>query len=192
MGTPVRAMRPMRADARRNYERLLSVARDAITEHGADVSLDDIARTAGVGPGTLYRHFPNRDALLSEVLADWVEDLHAQAVELSSADPPVDALDRWLGLLLGHLGTYKGLAAAIIASTGEDHSALAHACDPIHDTGAVLVARAQADGSIRPDVTAADVHRMVHGIALITEKLPDRDETEARMLAVLIAGLRAG
>lgn len=189
MGTPVRAMRPMRADARRNYERLLTVAREVLTEQGADASLDDIARRAGVGPGTLYRHFPNRDALLGAVLADWVEDLRAQAVELCAEPSPADALDRWLGVLLGHLGTYKGLAAAIIASTGEDHSALAHACDPIHDTGAALVARARADGSIRPDVTAADVHRMVHGIALITEKLPDREQTAARMLAVLTAGL---
>lgn len=192
MGTPVRAMRPMRADARRNYERLLSVAREVFTEQGADASLDDIARRAGVGPGTLYRHFPNRDALLGAVLADWVDDLHGEAVELCSDDAPGDALDRWMHLLLGHLTTYKGLAAAIIASTGEDHSALAHACDPIHDTGARLVTRAQQAGSVRPDVTAADVHRMVHGIALITEKLPDRDDAAARMLAVLSAGLRAG
>ncbi|GAA4214876.1 TetR/AcrR family transcriptional regulator [Actinocatenispora rupis] len=190
MGTPVRAMRPMRADARRNYERLLSVARDTFTEHGADASLDDIARRAGVGPGTLYRHFPNRDALLGAVLADWVEDLRGQATELCSDPTPDAALERWLGLLLGHLTTYKGLAAAIIASTGEDHSALAHACDPIHDTGATLVTRAQSAGTVRADVTAADIHRMVHGIALITENLPDRDDAARRMLAVLTAGLR--
>ncbi|BCJ36730.1 hypothetical protein Athai_42330 [Actinocatenispora thailandica] len=102
------AARPMRADARRNYERLLAVAREAITERGAEVSLDDIARRAHVGPGTLYRHFPNRDALLGAVLADWAEELRRQGDDLVADPDPAGALDRWLRLLLGHLGTYRG------------------------------------------------------------------------------------
>lgn len=184
------AARPMRADARRNYERLLSVAREAITERGAEVSLDDIARRAGVGPGTLYRHFPNRDALLAAVLADWAEELRQQGDELVADPDPAGALDRWLHRLLGHLGTYRGLAAAVLASTGDDESALGHACEPMHATGRALVDRARTAGAVRPGMTAADVHRMVHGIALITEDLPDRDAAADRMLAVLIAGLR--
>ncbi|GIL28858.1 TetR/AcrR family transcriptional regulator [Actinocatenispora comari] len=184
------AARPMRADARRNYERLLAVARDAITEHGAEVSLDDIARRAHVGPGTLYRHFPNRDALLAAVLADWAEELRRQGDELVADPDPAGALDRWLHLLLGHLGTYRGLAAAILASAGDDESALGHACQPMHDTGRTLVDRARTAGTVRSELTAADVHRMVHGIALITENLPDRAAAADRMLTVLVAGLR--
>jgi len=178
--------KPMRADARRNYERLLSVAREAFTENGADASLDDIARRAGVGPGTLYRHFPNRDALLAAVVADWIEELRVEAGDLLTADDAFAALEVWLRRLLRHLGTYRGLASAIIAASGDPHSELAAACVPMHDNGAALVQRALRGSS----VTAKDVHRLVHAIVVATEPLPDRHAAADRMLAVVIAGLR--
>lgn len=183
--------KPMRADARRNYERLVAVARDAFAEHGADASLDDIARRASVGPGTLYRHFPNRDALLAAVLGDWVEEVRAEAESgLADTDDPAGALDRWLRRLLRHVTTYNGLAAAIVASSRDPHSALATACQPMHSTGRALVERAQRAGAVRADVTAADIHRLVHAIAMATESLPDRHATAARMLSIALAGLR--
>lgn len=183
--------KPMRADARRNYDRLVSVARDAFSEHGADASLDDIARRAGVGPGTLYRHFPNRDALLAAVLGDWVEELRAEfECRLADTDDPAGALESWLHRLLRHTATYKGLAAAIVASSRDPHSALAAACDPLHETGRALVRRAQQAGAIRADITSADIHRLVHAIGIATEPLADHYATATRMLTVTMAGLR--
>src|SRR5206468_1717714 len=95
--------RPMRADARRNYTRLLTAAREAYTEHGPDTRLDDVARRAGVGPGTLYRHFPTREALLAAVYRDDVEALGVEANRLAETYPPAEALSRWLRLQLDYV-----------------------------------------------------------------------------------------
>src|SRR6266540_7034598 len=108
--------RPMRADARRNYERLLAAARTAFTEHGADASLDDIARRAGVGPGTLYRHFPTRQALQEAAYLDGFRKLCERAHTLADSLPPDEALAAWMHDLAGYLATKRGLSAALMST----------------------------------------------------------------------------
>ena len=136
------ATEPLRADARRNRQRLLDVAHEAFMETGVTASMDDIARRAGVGSGTLYRHFPTRDALILALVADDLERLAALADELRSRDPS-NGLESWLAELVEHNRTYRGLAESIIASTGKP-TPLGAACDRLHNAGAALVRDAQA------------------------------------------------
>ncbi|MFI5954274.1 TetR/AcrR family transcriptional regulator [Cryptosporangium sp. NPDC051539] len=184
------ARRPRRADARRNYDRLLDAAREAVAAHGADASLDDIARRAGVGSGTLYRHFPSRAALLEAVFHDQVEALLEQADALCVHTDPGTALDRWLQAVLQHSIRYRGLAASLRAALvreGADltwcHAAMTAAADR-------LVIRAKAAGAIRPEVAAGDLLKLINGLALANVDCADADEGSARMLGYLLAGIR--
>src|SRR5215212_3623398 len=118
----------LRADARRNRDRLIAAARDAFAEHGAEASLDDIARRAGVGPGTLYRHFPTRMDLMEAVYRDGVEGLCAEANALLSAPSPGDALATWLRSFLGYVATKRGLASALMAIAGDEKPSFFVAC----------------------------------------------------------------
>jgi len=180
------AGRPRRADARRNYDRLLDTARQVFAERGADASLDEIARRAGVGPGTLYRHFPNRAELLSAVLADWVEDIRGAADGPLAGLPPADALAGWLRLLHRHLTTYRGLAAFVNA----EDPALSGVCTPIAEVGEAVLGAAQRAGAARADVAVRDMHRMVNGVAIATESLPPDSPEVTRLLDIIAAGLR--
>src|SRR5215831_17923693 len=118
---PAREPRPMRADAQRNYARLLDAASAAFVEHGADdVSLEEIARRAGVGIGTLYRHFPTRQALLEAVYRDQVELLRARAEELLNDGSPGDAFAAWLRALAAFSATKRSLSSAMLATLGKD------------------------------------------------------------------------
>ncbi|MFB9236060.1 TetR/AcrR family transcriptional regulator [Plantactinospora siamensis] len=179
--------RPMRADARRNYERLIAVAREAFTEHGAEARLDDIARRAGVGPGTLYRHFPSRDDLLAAVYRDDVEALRAQAEELAGRLPPADALAAWLRLQLDYLKVKRGLWTALKAMLAADSETLARCKDTMRSALGGLLDRAQAAGVVRPDVDAPTVLRLVHGVGLASESAPEEAD---RLLGIMLDGLR--
>ncbi|MGW6512772.1 TetR/AcrR family transcriptional regulator, partial [Streptomyces niveus] len=142
--TPADQRRPLRADAQRNYDRLLAVAQEAFREQGADVPLDDIAKRAGVGPGTLYRHFPHRDALLAAVIRDSIDSLHARAEELLVAAHPDAALLDWLRAAVAHAGAYSGLASSMMSSMYDEGSPLHSSCARMHEAGARLMARARA------------------------------------------------
>src|SRR5689334_18461894 len=147
---PVPAPRRMRADARHNYALLLTAAAAAFAEHGPDAPLDDIARRAGVGIGTLYRHFPTRYALLEAVFLDSIEALGAEAEELLDAPSPGDALATWLRSLLVHNLTQRGLKEALMMAAGSE---LASSCKTqMRAAGAALLARAQQAGAVRPDI----------------------------------------
>src|SRR3954451_14584627 len=113
--TPTEALlqRPKRADARRNYEKVLGAAREAFAEHGASTSLEEVARRAGVGIGTLYRHFPNRQGLLEALYVGEVEELSRTAEELVDADP-WEALSTWFGRFTGYLATKRALADELL------------------------------------------------------------------------------
>lgn len=124
-------VRPMRADARRNYERLLTEARTAFTEHGTDTSLEDIARRAGVGIGTLYRHFPNRTALMGAVFQGEVDALLTHARELADAPQPCAALVEWLRAIITHATTYRGLSRALMTASADDSSGMARCSVPM-------------------------------------------------------------
>jgi AcrR family transcriptional regulator len=190
--SPAREPRPMRADARHNDARLLSAAAAAFAEHGPSAPLDDIAPRAGVGIGTLYRHFPTRQALLVALFLDSIRALGAEAEALLDAPSPGDALGTWLRAVLAHNLMQRGLKKALMAAAD---SPLASACkEQMSEAGAVLLARAQQAVAIRPDVDIGDLLRFVHGIALATEHASDEEGVERayRLLALMVDGRKAG
>ncbi|MEZ0066781.1 AcrR family transcriptional regulator [Streptacidiphilus sp. MAP12-20] len=152
--------RPMRADARRNYERLVEVATESFLANGPNASLDEIAKRAGVGPGTLYRHFPTRDDLLDAVCARWVDTVAADARPLLEATEPAAALREWLVKLVDHVGEFKGLASALLLSGDRKHET----AGVLHHTSEELIERAKASGEIRPDVTVTEVMQLTSGV----------------------------
>jgi len=191
-GTRVQAgePRPMRADAQRNYTRLLEAASGAFAEHGADdVSLEEIARRAGVGIGTLYRHFPTRQALLEAVYTDQVESLSARAAELLRSESPGDALAEWLRAMMKFSSTKRNMTTALLATLGTDSELLSSCVKEIKGAAESLLARAQQAGVVRPDADAKDLIRLVHAVNIATEKTPDPGQAD-RMLALILDGLR--
>jgi AcrR family transcriptional regulator len=186
--TPMTPDAPMRADARRNRERLLAAATSAFAEHGADAPLEDIARSAGVGIGTLYRHFPTRLALQEGVFRSQVETVCARGRELAEAPAPDEAFAAWLRVLGGFLATKRGLSQALIANLGKDSELLSSCSQVMRATAGQLLTRAQQAGVVRGDLTAVDVMRLVHGIAVTTENAPGEAD---RLLSLLLDGMRA-
>lgn len=184
------AARGMRADARRNYHALLGAARAALDEHGRDAPLDDIARRAGVGIGTLYRHFPTRQALLEAVFQDGMETLAVEARRLMASDPPGPALDRWLRLNMERATTYRGLAASVMVTLLDEGSDLYVACRDMRAAGSALVARAQEAGALRRDVELSDLLMLVHGIAWASQQSRRLDDRADRLLTLAMDGLR--
>jgi AcrR family transcriptional regulator len=185
---PPGEQRPQRADARRNYQRLLATARTAFAERGPEASLDDIARRAGVGSGTLYRHFPTRQALLEAVYRDQVEELCAQADELLGSRPPGEALGAWLRGVASYVATKRGLADVI----GKDSEVFLYCRGRIRDAGGRLLSRAQQAGEVRADANLEDLFKLIHGISVATEQAPDGTDQADRLVALVMDGLRHG
>lgn len=187
------ARRP-RADALRNREKLIGVAKQAFTEEGADVSLEEIARRAGVGIGTLYRHFPTRDAMLEAVYRREVEQLAAAADALIVSHAPADALHEWLRLFVDYLGTKKVIAPALAAQAAQAGDArpavYAAAGGSIRGAMARLVDNAVARGEIRADVDAADLVQALAGFAM-GASTDGWQERTLRLVGILVDGLRA-
>jgi len=178
---------PMRADARRNYEALLAAADELFTAHGPDVSLDEIARRAGVGNATLYRHFPDRRELLVAVCVGEVEALCALGDELRAAPDAGHALVRWLRAYINHVSAKHGLAAAF-ATGRRDDSELVAACQAaVEAIGNSLLQSAQRQGAVRMDVGLPDIVTLVNAIAMATETAHAHDAD--RMLAIVLAGI---
>ena len=189
MNEPTPANRPMRADAQRNYASLLKTARVAVSERGADIVLEDIAKSAGVAIGTLYRHFPTRQDLLEAVFLHETNELRAHAELLASAPVPFDALMNWLRLQMDFAAFGRSMGAAIMAVKQAPGTRIYVAHKAMHEAGNVLLLRAQAAGQIRTDVHLVDVMRLVYGIALVNEHASD-PEGANRMLDLVIAGIR--
>ncbi|GAA4796795.1 TetR/AcrR family transcriptional regulator [Streptomyces sp. NPDC048001] len=182
--------RPKRADARRNYERLLTEARAVFAAHGTDASLEEIARRSGVGIGTLYRHFPTRQAMLSAVFQDALAALLERSGELADAEDPCAALVEWLRTLIAHTGEYRGLARALMSCAADSGSALASCSVPLREAGAVLLRRAQEDGAVRADVSIGDLMQLTNAIALAAEQDPHDAGLADRLLHLTLRGLR--
>ncbi|WP_443034388.1 TetR/AcrR family transcriptional regulator [Streptomyces sp. BE147] len=180
----------MRADARRNYDRLLGEARTAFAEHGTDASLEDVARRAGVGIGTLYRHFPNRHALMNAVFQEALSALLERSRELAGAEQPCRALVEWLGAIVTHAGEYRGLAQALMSASRDETSALAQCHTPLREAGARLLSRAQESGSVRADVSIDDLLQLTNAIALAAEQTPDDPALADRLLLLTLQGLK--
>jgi AcrR family transcriptional regulator len=179
-------VRPKRADARRNEEKLVTAAREAFAERGVETSLEDIARRAEVGIGTLYRHFPTRPALLEAVYLDEVEQICRSADEFSGLDP-WEALTAWLRRYADFAATKRALFDELLPYIGQDAEVFTSCKTAIRTTGDALLQRAQEAGVVRPDVTFMDVARMVGGIATIRAAEPVEIE---RILEVALDGLR--
>ena len=183
--------RPMRADAQRNYERLLSAAMAAFTEHGADdASLEEIARRACVGIGTLYRHFPTRQALLEAVYRDQVEALRARAADLAESDAPGEALAAWLRALVAFSSTKRSLTSALLDTLGKDSDLLSSCSMVICDSADTLLKRAQHAGAVRADADARDLIRLVHAVSIATQHMPTDPGQSDRLLQLVLDGLR--
>ncbi|GGV27462.1 TetR family transcriptional regulator [Streptomyces longisporoflavus] len=175
--------RPRRTDARLNRERLLATAREVFAEAGPEASLNEIARRAGVGPGTLYRHFPNRSALLAAVLTDRIETLYALAGTLASSESADEALTQWLRAFLAHARINQGLGSALLV---EEPVPLGLDCHRlIMDAAAGLLSRAQRQGTARTDLAADDLVQLVVGIALSTARGHDAEQPD-RLLALVL------
>jgi AcrR family transcriptional regulator len=182
--------RPRRADARRNYERLIEQAKIAFAESGADASLDEIARRAGVASGTLYRHFPTRLDLIEVVLAGQIADLVDLGRGLLTAQDEFDGLATWLRAAIRHGMTYRGLSAAVMNSSLDRTRGLVSAWHAeMFEVGAALVGRAQRSGAIAADADHGDVLRMISAIAWAAQDTPDSAAAADRLLALLLNGL---
>ena len=179
--------RPKRADARRNYEKVLVAAREAFAEGGESMALEEIARRAGVGIGTLYRHFPNRQALLEALYVNEVEEVCRSAAELDGGDDPWAELIGWFKGLMGYFATKRALASELLNYLDHD-AALFQTCRvSLYAAGEPLLERAQEAGVVRPDVEFSEVMQMVFAIAKVPTSDPGQTE---RMLGIALDGLR--
>lgn len=160
----------MRADAQKNYDHLLAVARGLVKEQGADASLRDVARSAGVGLGTLYRHFPTREALLEALLRQGFDELAAEAGELATSRTPGEALVAWLRDLVACANDYRGAIAAMVAAIEDEGSALHTSCVTMKAAGTRLLVRAQAEGEARSDLDGADLFALVGALAWVGDQ----------------------
>ncbi|GGS22921.1 transcriptional regulator [Streptomyces humidus] len=184
-------VRPMRADARRNHERLLEVAAKAFAEHGEGASLDDIAKRAGVGSGTLYRHFPTRQALLEAAYLDRIEALAVRADELGAELPPGEALTAWLDELCVGTIQVRGMKTLLGSAVTDGGAAAVTVCGTRMTAAATrLVEAAQREGTLRPDVDAIDVLRLAHGVATASELANGDGGVIRRYVSLLTEGLR--
>lgn len=181
--------RPLRADAQRNYDLLLSAADAELTEHGAAASLDAIAKRAGVGIGTLYRHFPTRDDLIARVLEGGTQQIVTRGRSRLTAANPRAQLAAWIRELVDHVTTYRGLTAALAEGfVAANQSELCKGCDLISATGQALLDRAQAAGEIRPDAEIKEIILSAHAAAWIAEQTKDPGAVD-RLLGILFDGL---
>ena len=186
--TPTQAAiaRPRRADAQRNYDKVVTAAREAFAEGGTATSLEAIARRAGVGIGTLYRHFPTRQALLEAVYENEVAEVCRSASDFQDADP-WEALEGWLRRFVGYMATKQALAHELLDYVNRDAPLFMTCRASIQAAGTPLLKRAQATGVVRPDTDLAEIMQMVGGIAKIQGAEPEQID---RILRIALDGLR--
>ncbi len=178
--------RRLRADAQRNYETLIEAARTAFRDSEADTSLEEIARRAGVGIGTLYRHFPTRLALLEAVYRDEVDELDRKSQKLIAADDPTNALQAWLVLFLDYATTKRALFHELVGAIGKDSELLTHSRGVIEQSAEAVLGKAQAAGEVRADIEVSDILRLVGGCTMMPGS---NEEQRKRMLRVVVDGL---
>ncbi len=186
---PASVPRRPRADAQRNRERILEVAREAFTDHGADATLDDIARRAEVGSGTLYRHFPTRDALIEEVYRSEVEKLTAAAGNFARTMRPLEALRAWMLLFVDHVAEKWLILPAMDSVPGGSVRLMEGTRSLIHSTFRGLVQEAIDRGDLRADLDPNDIVRGLVGI-FHTTSLPGWEASARRLVNILLEGSR--
>ena len=179
----------VRADARRNYERIVATARAAFVADGIDVPLDDIAKRSGVGAGTLYRHFPSREALIEAVYREEITQLADAAFRLRDELAPGEALFRWMREQVRWIADSLGMASALKAAIDSDSETFAYCKKTLREAVGALLEPAQAAGLVRADLEQSDLLRLTHGVGAAAQY------TDAagldRMMSVVIDGMRA-
>jgi AcrR family transcriptional regulator len=183
--------RKPRADAQRNRERILEVAKEAFTRSGANASLDDIAKESGVGAGTLYRHFPTREELLKAVYRAELEKLAAAEQKLAQTMPPIDALRAWLLLFVDAIAAKQLIAPALNTLLGDPKKVFETSYAKMLQALHALVKRAVESGEIRSDLDPTDLLRALVGVSHVALG-PDWQPSARRLVDILIAGSRPG
>lgn len=183
--------KPVRADARRNRVRVLEAAQEAFTEEGKLVTLQEIARRAGVGAGTVYRHFPSKEALFEAVLQQRVENLIAEAHALAGADDPAAAFFRFLNHMVEEGRTKRDLIEAMAGEGIDTTSPTSPANSELREAITELLVRAQAAGAVRTDIGTPEIMALLAGTILAAQR-PGDPELPIRVFAVFTDGLRAG
>ncbi|MFI9359513.1 TetR/AcrR family transcriptional regulator [Kitasatospora sp. NPDC053057] len=183
--------RAPRADAQRNRDRILVEATALVSEQGTQASLRDVARRAGVGLGTLYRHFPTREDLLAALLGRRFEQLAERADALGAEAPAEAALADWLHEFTLGAGAYHGLPATLLATLHDPDSALHASCLRMRQAGGRLLAAAQREGVIRPDVEAVDLFALANALSWIDHQTPALAERRDHLFTLVLDGLRA-
>ena len=186
---PGKSRRKPRTDSLRNRERILEVAKEAFTRFGAGASLDEMARQAGVGAGTLYRHFPTRDALIEAVYRSEVEKLAAAGRKFSETLPPIDALRAWMLLFVDHMAAKQIIAPALNSVVGGPSRLYEGSRSLIHGAMDALVKHAIKSGEIRKDVDALDLLRPLIGVFFV-DSAPGWQQSARRLVDILITGSR--
>lgn len=180
----------MRADARRNYDRIVEVAREVFREQGYDASLDEVAKRAGVGPGTLYRHFPTRENLLDAIMQSWVDRVTETADKaLAYEGPDRDLLLNWFEQYVALISQHKGGPAKLTSAMGDAESPIRTKCQVLADANDRVLDRLRSDGVLREGVEPVQVCRLVGGVATIADN-SDLDADAVRpLLEVVVDGL---
>jgi AcrR family transcriptional regulator len=181
--------RKPRADAQRNRERILEVAKQVFTRRGAEASMDEIAKRAKIGPGTLYRHFPSRDDLLAAVYISEVEKLAEAQRKLSAELPPVEALRAWMLVFIDYIAAKKIIAPALDAMVGGPSQVYQQSTRVMEEAANTLASRAVASGDLRPDVDPMDMLRAIYGVSS-AGSTDDWPEKARRFVDILIQGSR--
>jgi AcrR family transcriptional regulator len=185
-----KSMRRPRSDAERNRLRLLEAAKAVFSAGGPDASLEAVAREAGLGIGTLYRHFPNREALFEAVYRREVDELVALAGRLAAHEDPLEALRDWLRANVAFVATKRGMAAALAVAASKPSELTAYSTARLTEALAGLLGRAEETGAVRADVAAPDLLKALIGMCLIHDG-PGWQDGVLRMIDVLVAGLAA-
>ena len=181
--------RKPRTDAQRNRERILEVAKEAFTRSGANTSLDEIAKEAGVGPGTLYRHFPTRDGLLEAVYRTEVEKLAAAERKFAQTMPPIEALRAWMFLFVDYIATKKIIAPALNTLVGGPSKVIEASYAQIREAIRALVRRAINSGEVRSDLDPVDLIKALVGVSYVSHS-PDWRQSARRLVDILVTGSR--
>jgi AcrR family transcriptional regulator len=177
----------MRADAKRNYDRIVEVGREVFREQGYDASLDEVAKRAGVGPGTLYRHFPNRDALLDAIMQSWVERVNEAADKaLTHEGSPRDLLLAWFEEYVRLISLHKGGPAKITSAMGDPNSPILTKCQVLVRASDRIVDRLREEGALKEGVETIQMTRLVGGVATVADQ-SELDESAVRPLLEVVA-----
>jgi AcrR family transcriptional regulator len=180
----------VRADAQRNYDRIVEVARVVFRERGADASLDEVAKRAGVGAGTLYRHFPTREDLYDAVMKEWVEGVRAMAEKAAASElPPRDLLLAWFEAFIARISTSRGGPARLTAAMGDTTSPMFGKCQVLQSANATVLDRLAAQGALRDGVDALQVSRLVGGVAAVADQARLDGDAVRPLLEVVADGV---